>query len=312
MKNKKDLLMNLMPIFGLVIVVVTFAFITEGKSISPINLKILTNQIIVVALVSIGAVFSFSCGAIDMSLGGTIGLSGVAGALVGLRTESFLLMIIVTVIVALLISVIKGIIAAYLTLPIFIVTLIFGSLLSAIGLVALGTTTTLSLGKIIPEYNVAFINILFIATFYIFSLIIFNYTKIGKGMKLLGGNKRAAIQSGISYKKNIIIAFLMSGVGVSLATIITMLKTKTITAQTGGSVGFDILVAIVIGGMPLSGGPRSKISAGLVGAATITILNNGLSIANVDNDVIQIVRGIIFLSVVFITSMSYRTELLPK
>ncbi len=308
----RDLMISLASLFGLVLVTVVFAIITDGKSISPINLKILTNQIIITALVAIGMVFAFSCGALDMSAGGSLCLSAIAGALVGLKTENFWLMILTIILVSMSIAAIKGFIAAYLTLPVFIVTIIFGSFLSAIGLVLLGSETTLSLGKIVTIKNMTNINIAFIAGFFIVALILFNYTKIGKAMKLQGGNPLASGQAGISSRKNIIYAFLMGGLGVTLAAIITILKTKTVTAATGGAIGNDVLVAIVLGGMPLSGGPRSKISAALIGSATITILNNGLSICNVSNDDIQIVRGIIFLAVVFVTSMSYRTKYLPR
>ncbi len=303
---------NYVPILGLIIVVVVFAILTEGKTVSSVNLKILTNQVILTALVSIGAVFSFSCGAFDMSLSGSLCLSAIAGALAGIKSNSMFVMILVTFCVSMTIALFKGFIAANLTLPIFIVTIIFSSFLSAIGLVLLGKETTLSLGKIVTIKNMTVINVAFLCCFYLFALIVFNYTKIGKSMKLQGGNLKAAIQSGINTKRNIILAFAMSGLGVALAAIITLLRTKTATASTGGSIGNDMIVAIVLGGMPLSGGSRSKISAAIIGAATITVLNNGLSVYGVSNDMIQIVRGIIFIGVVFITSMSYRTKLLPR
>jgi ribose transport system permease protein len=308
----KNLLINLSPFLGLILVIIVFAILTDGKSVSSVNLKILTNQIILTALVGIGLVFSFSCGALDMSTGGSLCLSAIIGGLAGVRTGNFWIMILTVVIVSMIIAILKGVVAAYLTLPVFIVTIIFGSLLSAIGLVLLGSETTISLSELVPIKTMTVINVLFIGGYYIFALIVFNYTKIGKSCKLQGGNSLASGQSGISAKKNIIIAFLMSGIGVTLAAIITILNTKTVTAQSGGTIGNNVLVAIVLGGMPLSGGPRSKISAALIGAATITILNNGLSICNVSNDMIQIVRGTVFLIVVFITSMSYRTKLLPR
>ncbi|OYP48277.1 hypothetical protein CG709_03140, partial [Lachnotalea glycerini] len=196
--------------------------------------------------------------------------------------------------------------------PVFIVTIILGSLLSAIGLVLLGDETTLSVRYIVKIKDLTAINLIFIIGFFLVAMIIFNYTKVGKACKLQGGNPLASGQSGIDEKKIIIMSFLMSGAGIALAAIITILKTKTVTAASGGSIGNDVLVAIVLGGMPLTGGPKSKISAGIIGAATITILNNGLSLCNVSNDMIQIVRGIIFIFVVFITSMTYRTKLLPR
>jgi ribose transport system permease protein len=310
--KRKELMIELAPLIGLIIVVIVFAVLTNGKSISNVNLKILTNQVILTALVAIGLVFSFACGALDMSSGGTLCLSAIAGALAGIKTENFWIMILTVIAVSMGIAVFKGLVAAYLTLPIFIVMIIFGSFLTSIGLVLLGDETTLSLGTIIPKMDMTLINIIFIGCFYLIAMIVFNYTKVGKACKLQGGNFLAAGQSGINTKQNVIIAFVMSGIGITLAAIITILKTKTVTASTGGSIGNDVLVAIVLGGMPLSGGPRSKISAALIGAATITVLNNGLSICNVSNDIIQIVRGVIFIIVVFITSTSYRTKLLPR
>ena len=308
----KSKIVSYIPIIGLVLLVIVFAVLTEGKSISSINLKILTNQVILTALVSIGAVFTFSCGAFDMSIGGSLCLSAIVGAFAGIKTNSMIIMIIVTFLVSFAIALFKGYVAANLTLPIFIVTIIFSSFLSAIGLVILGKETTLSLGKIIKVNNMTPINIAFLGGFYLLALFIFNYTKIGKSLRLQGGNYTAAIHNGINTKNNIIIAFAMSGLGVALAATITLLRTKTVTATTGSSIGNDMMVAIVLGGMPLSGGSRSKISAAIIGAATITVLNNGLSIYGVSNDKIQIVRGIIFIIVVFITSMSYRTKLLPR
>jgi ribose transport system permease protein len=310
--NLKDKLINYIPIIGLILVTVIFAILTEGKTISSINLKILTNQVILTALVSIGAVFSFSCGAFDMSLGGSLCLSAIAGALAGIKSNSMVVMILVTFLVSMTIALFKGYVASRLNLPIFIVTIIFGSFLSAIGLVLLGKETTLSVGKIVSIKNMTVLNIVFLAGFFLVSLLLFNYTKIGKSMKLQGGNALAAVQSGINTRKNTLLAFAMAGLGVTLAAIVTLLRTKTATATTGGSIANDMMVAIVLGGMPLSGGSRSKISAALVGAATITVLNNGLSVYGVSNDLIQIVRGVIFLIVVFITSMSYRTKLLPR
>jgi ribose transport system permease protein len=64
--------------------------------------------------------------------------------------------------------------------------------------------------------------------------------------------------------------------------------------------------------MPLTGGPRSSIYAGVIGAASITVLTNGLTMMGLPLEVIQTCRGVVFMVVVFIASMSYRTRLLPR
>ena len=107
-------------------------------------------------------------------------------------------------------------------------------------------------------------------------------------------------------------AFLVGGVAIGLAAIFVILQTKTVTQTTGGSLGNDMMVAVVLGRMPISGGSKSKISAAIVGAATITILNTALTVLGLTVGYIQIVRGLLFLTVVFVTSMTYRGKQLPR
>lgn len=310
--NLKNKLMEFAPLIGLIIVVGVFAILSKGKTLSAMNLKIVTGQAMVTALIAIGAVFIFATKAIDMSLSGTICLSAITASILGMQTGSMTVVVIAAFVSSMVISIVKGLAAAYLTLPVFIVTIIFGNFLSAIALVLMGKQTTIMLGSIVKITDATYISIALLAVFYIVAVFLFSFTKIGKSNKLVGGNPVASDQSGISSKRSIIVAFLISGIGVTLATLVTILRTKTVTMSTGSGIGQDILVAVVLGGMPLSGGPRSKISAGLIGAFTITFLNNGLSIIGVSNDIIQIIRGIVFLGVVFITSMGYRTKLLPR
>jgi len=311
-RNMKEFIINYAPLLGLAAVIIIFSILTGGKSTSPMNLRIIVNTFLMTALAATGAVFTYSCGAIDMSIGGTIALSAIAGALVGQSSGSFTLAILTVILIALVISLVKGFATAYLTLPVFIVTFILGTLLSAIGLVLLGNETIISLRSIIPVKDPTLVIGTMLAVFFLISLILFNFTAVGKKMKLLGGNRAASRQIGIDNKKILITAFLINGAGAALAAIATIIRTKTVTPGTGGSISADLMIAIVLGGMPLSGGSKSRISAAIIGVSTITVLNNGLSILKVSNDDIQIVRGIMFLIVVYLTSITYRTKYLPR
>ena len=300
------------PIAGFVLIAVFFFILTDGKIFGPINIKSLTNQIIVTALVGIGAVFVFGSGAFDMSMSGSVCLAAIVGAKVAMATGSITYMLMACLALSLVLGIIKGLLAAYVDVPFFIVTIVIGALLGALGLLIMGKETVLSITNIPTIKDMTLINIITLGGFYLAALVLFNYTKIGKSCKLIGGNAVAARQSEINIEKNKIIAFLIAAVGVSLAAFIILLRTKTASPTTGGTIGIDIMVALVLGGMPLSGGPRSKISAALVGAATITVLNSGLIIMGVGTGTIQIFRGVIFLAVVLVASLNYRTQLLPR
>ncbi|MGB4657702.1 MAG: ABC transporter permease [Mobilitalea sp.] len=306
------------PVIGFVLVVIFFTITTKGNLLSVSNLQSLTNQVIVTALVSVGAVFVFGTGNLDMSLGGCVCISAVLGCMVAIPTGNLFLAFVVCIGSALIMGLLKGVLAAFVEVPFFIVTIVLGTVITAGVLVMLGKETTLYLNNALPEIpslsftQMTAVNIITLGLYFVLCLIVFNFTGLGREIKILGGNFFAARQSGIDTKRTKIFAFFVGSIGVGLAAFILLIRTRTVGSTTGGSIGIDVMVALVLGGMPISGGPRSKISAGLIGAATITVLNSGLTMMGLSTDVIQTCRGIIFLVVVLVTSLSYRTKLLPR
>ncbi len=127
-----------------------------------------------------------------------------------------------------------------------------------------------------------------LGAYFILCLILFNYTPLGRQIKIQGGNPITARQSGINSKKVKLIVFIISAIGVALAAFIILIRVRSVGTATGSSLGMDVLVALVLGGMPLMGGPRSRISAGIIGAATISVLNAGLTMMGLELAVIQI------------------------
>jgi ribose transport system permease protein len=105
------------------------------------------------------------------------------------------------------------------------------------------------------------------------------------------------------------IAFIISGMGAGLAALLLIFRTGSITQTTGISINTDVMLAIVLGGMPIFGGSKSRAFAPVLGAVTVTALNNGLLMAGVSPSIVQGVRGIIFLLLLLIGTK--RSILLP-
>ncbi len=309
---------NLAPLGGLLLVTLFFAIATGGAVLDPSNMQSLGNQMIVTALVALGAVFVFGAGCFDMSIGGCVCLCAVLGAMVAIPTGSLALAFIVCMGTALILGLLKGLMAAYIEVPLFIVTIVLGMVINAAILVFMGKETTLYLRNAIPEIpaltfdQMTLANIATLGGFFIVCLAVFNYTGTGQRIKAVGGGPTAAMLSGVKLDRTRVLAFLFGAVGIGLAAFIILIRTRTVGNTTGGTLGTDTLVALVLGGMPISGGPRTKISAGLYGAATIAVLNNGLVTMGVSIGAIQIVRGLVFLAIVFVASWTYRTKLLPR
>ncbi len=318
MKKSWETIRNYFPIFGFVIVVVFFSIATKGAILSGTSLQSLLNQAIATALVSIGSVFVFGCGCFDMSMGGTLCMTAVLGGYAGIASGSIFVMALACLATALVLSLLKGLFAAYVEVPLFIVTIVLGFVLSALVLVIMGTETTILLNdavKPIPSFNftqMSAINIVALAGFFIVCVILFNFTALGRKVKILGGNPVTARQTGLNSVNIKLISFIISGVGVALAALVALLRIRSVGSTYGADMGTDVMIALVLGGMPLTGGPRTRISAGIIGALTITVLNSGLSMLGLDLAIIQIFRAVIYLAVVYVASMTYRTNLLPR
>lgn len=107
----------------------------------------------------------------------------------------------------------------------------------------------------------------------------------------------------------------MAGLGVGLGAFLTLVYTPSVTTGTASSIGMNIIVAIVFGGMPISGGPRSRIYSALVGGFSYILLNNILKLlidSNTGYGISQIVSAVFFLAVVYVTGLNYRSQMLPR
>lgn len=318
MKNRWETIKNYFPLLGLLILVVFFSIATGGALLSTISLQSLLNQVIATALVALGSVFVFGSGNFDMSLGACLSLSAILGGMAAIATGSLIVAFLVCIGLSLLLGLLKGLFASFVDVPLFIVTIVLGSLLSAFTLFILGDASAVHLKDALqplPSFSfsqMSVINLVVLLSYFSLCLVLFLFIPIGRQVKILGGNAVTARQSGIPIKKVKVGAFLIGALGIGLAAFVILVRVRNIGASTASSMGTDVMIALVLGGMPLSGGPRSRISAGLVGATSITVLNAGLTMMGLNIAVIQIFRAVVFLVVVYVASMTYRTRLLPR
>ena len=74
-----------------------------------------------------------------------------------------------------------------------------------------------------------------------------------------------------------------------------------VTSNSGIGIEFNILIALALGGFPMSGGASARIRSMLVGALTITFLTNGLIIAGLAMEYVNIVKGLLFITVIAVS-----------
>lgn len=319
-KNKK-MMISALPFVALVVLLAVFCGIVSSKGYRlDMYIKIVFNEGIVLSIVATGAIFIYTLGSFDISLGAATLFAATLGVLTYNATENFALMIIVILLAGIVCSLVNSVLASIFHIPVFVTTVAMMSVLSAIASQIITTKGGAVGGISIPSEvvkhldNSAFkIGVLVI--WVAICVFVFDYTKFGRREKFVGGNPICAQLSGIKYNTYAILGFLLAGVGVGIGAFMTLVYTPSVTTTTAGDIGMNIMVAIVFGGMPISGGARSKIYAAVVGGFSYIVLNKILDLL-IDSTsgygITQIVSAVFFLIIVYVASVNYRSQTLPR
>lgn len=290
---------NIAPYAGLIVLTVIFSLTTGGRFLQARNLTNIIGQSMVTMIAACGCTFVMAHNNLDFSLGGGCALISACSFLVT-RGESLAL----TLLVCMAFGVACGLITALIHVKGKIPAFMAGMCIMFVGrgvVEGLATNRVMNLPASTTQYADNMFYLAFLAVVFALCVFVFNYTRVGKAQKLIGSNPLAAQLSGIDVGKYKTFAFAISGMTLGVASFLTMIRIGSVTKTIGSGLETDVLIALTLGGIPLTGGTGTKMRSALVGSLTYFILGNGLTIWGLDANIISIVKGAIFLATVFIT-----------
>ena len=310
-------LFEIAPIIGLAVLALVFLLIANAKDVNiSYSLKNIINQSIITMVVATGAIYIYTLGSFDISLGASMCVSALIGAMVYNRTGNIAVMFLVCIACAVLISLISSVLASVFNLPVFVTTIAMLSLLNAFVLVLIkmnGTGDVIQVpATAVKSLNTVWFKLLILVLFVSVCVLTFNFMKLGRQEKFVGGNPQCAKLTGLNAKLLSILGFMMAGLGVGLGAFLTITYAPTLSRNTASSVGMDVIISIVFGGMPVSGGARSKIYSALVGAMSMTLLSQIMLMLNFDSGIGQMIKATIFILVVYVSMFNSRKSILPR
>ena len=300
----------------LICMIVLMAFASENflTSTNIINILVAKSCHGILAL---GVAMVVITGGIDLSVGAIVSLSAVVSASLvqeitytgrifpGLGYVSPVIAILAGVMVGVVAGVINGYLIAYRRLPPFIATLGMQVMMSGIALTwTKGYPVSMLLDgfKVIGAYKLfgeVPITVLYWILLAVLVWILLNYTKFGKALYAIGGNERAAINSGINVKKTLLFTYILSGLIAGIAGV-------TLAARNGAGIctmgdGYELVAveAAVIGGVSMAGG-IGTVGGIIVGTLILGIMDNGLLLLGTSAYVQEIFEGIIILLAVIL------------
>ncbi len=301
---------NLLPVVVIVLVALIFSALTKGRFLSKASVNTIINQAIITGIIATGAVFIFASGNVNIALGGTTAISAIVGVVLWRATGSVPLMMAGCIACAVVILVFGCMLSVVFKIKVVSVTMIMMGMLTAMQTWIMMKYVTLSVDySVIAALNAKNAALIIFGVGFLIFAYLFCFTKIGRSLKMIGENAKCTIQTGISPNKYIIIAFVLAGIAAGLGAILLILRSGSVSGTTANGLNMDVMLAIVLGGMPVTGGYKSKIAAGVFGSFMVTMLNSGLLMIGVSATIVQAVRGLCFL--VLIVLSNKRPDTLP-
>lgn len=294
------------------IILCTVFTIANSRFLSLANFMNIFQQVAVVAIAAFGMTWVILLGEIDLSVGSIIAVAGMVGAQSLALGTGFPAALLITIIAGAILGAVNGLLTARLLLPSFIVTVATMSIYR--GLVSLPTGgAPLMISD--PNWQaigashflgvpliIWILLVLFLANHIALSMTVF-----GRQTYLTGGNREAALYSGIRVNRIKIIIFTLSGVMSAIAGI--LLSSRLYSAQTNAGLSYelDAIAAAVLGGTSLSGGVGTMPGT-LIGALIIGVLNNGMNMLSVPYFYQLIVKGVVIIIAVWLDVRAKRRK----
>ncbi len=293
-----DTFKALLPLIGFVVIIVVLNILTHGKILTPKKLRLLLSQIYYPTIVATGVFFVMTLGSIDFTEGSTLGVASLVVS--ALSFYSIPLAILGGILCGAAIGAINGFFHVKFKLQSFIVTICTMYLFR--GVCAYFTTeTAVPASAAIKALDNNGLKIGITVAVLVVAWFLFRFTRIGNDVKAVGSGETAARFSGVHTDRVKFLAFVAAGSLTGLAAFVNVIKVGSITATAGNQLETQILISLVLGGLPITGGAKVRFSNIIVGTLMYAVLNSGLAILGYDPQTQQLIKGVIFLIFVALT-----------
>ena len=291
------------------------------------NFKTIALDTSVVILLAIGQTFVIMTAGIDLSVGGILLFSGVAGGLVmlelsGTEAQTAALQypnaevavpigVAVTLVCGTFWGLVNGLLVTRLKMPPFIVTLgTLGITFGAADLLAGGTNLvsvptgfqdTIGNGKLLGLFVPVYIAICFV----IAAHVVLRYTRFGRYTEAVGSNEEGSRRTGINVDRHVVKVYTLTGFLCGVAATIDLARFGTMNLAAHSTDNLNSIAAVVMGGTSLFGGIGTILGT-VVGAFIPTVLQNGLVISAVDPFWQQVLVGVMIIVAVYLDQLRRR------
>jgi len=297
---------NIIGLFITLIIVMAIASIASPYFLSIKNFLNIGQAISIRGIIAIGLTIVLITGGLDLSIAAVAAVAGMAAAAMINAGVNGWLAAILALIVAGMLGAINGTIIVKLRINPVIATL--GTLLLFRGLayvvssgnnIVIGVNTWSYLGRGfllgIPVSLIIYIVLLVLAYLFL------RYTITGNYIYAIGGNSEACRNSGIKVDRLRFGVYVSTAMLSGVAGLMLMSQAGTALPTALNGAELDIIAAVLLGGVALSGG-RGSLLGTFLGGLLIGVINNALILTQVQIYWQMVARGVLLIIAVTLDS----------
>ena len=301
-RSRMTILRSFLPVIGLVVIFVVFNTLTGGRMVKKFSMTM--SQIYVTMISATGVFFVMTMGGLDFSQGSILGMASIVVCLVS--KKSIPLAVVAGIATGAAIGALNGFFYVNRKIKSFIVTICTMFLFRGIIKYLTSNAPVSGSAKLIM-LNKDSLKLTCMLIVVVLGLIAFRYTRFGIYLKAIGAGEKAAKFAGIRTNKMKFLVYVLAGALTGFAAFINSIKVGSVTSSGGNQVETQILIALVLGGMPISGGAKARFMNVIVGSLLYVVLSSGLNMVGLSTQAQQLIQGVVFL--VFVAVFADRESL---
>ncbi|NLJ93925.1 MAG: ABC transporter permease [Clostridiaceae bacterium] len=286
-----------LPIVGLIAIAFLFNILTQGRLLSPSNVELLLSQVYMLMIATTGVFFIITIGGLDFSQGSILGMASIAICVVS--RFSIPLSLVAGMLTGAAMGAVNGFFHVGRKIRSFFVTICTMFLFRGV-IAYLTSDSPIVATATMINYDTTLVKLSITLVVLAVAIFVYNFTKIGVQTKAIGSGEKAARFAGIKTDKIKFFIYVMAGAITGLAAFVNVVKVGSVTSSSGNQLETQILIALVLGGTPISGGAKSRISSVVIGSLLYIVLSSGLIMLGLTTEQQQLIQGIVFLTFVAI------------
>jgi ribose transport system permease protein len=303
---------NIAPFLTLIFLSLFFAFASPSFATLD-NLGNILTQVSVTGVIAVGLTFVILCAEIDLSIASIANVTGIAVAYFTVQ-ESYVNIANVplpgaaAILLSLLLCALLGLVNALgltvIGIPSFIMTLAMMQIAAGISALLVRGQIAYKVPDLIATLGSGSIGgipwiVIVAAVMLLAGHLVLTYTRFGRYVYMVGGNREAAEYSGLNVKLILGAVMVISAVCSGIGGMLGVAHFGSAQQNEFDTYLLDSIAAVVVGGTSLFGG-RGGIGNTIVGLFVLGVLNNGLDHVNIDSFLKILIRGLILLAALVI------------